>query len=215
MGSLVVDEYLTLDGVGQAPGGPEEDTAGAFGLGGWQAPFIDEASGAAMLAHARQMDAMLLGRRTYELFAGYWPTAAADNPFAAVMNGVPKHVVSRTLEGPLSWQGAELVAGDLVPAVTRLKEHYEQVHVIGSLDLVQSLLRDGLVDRLHLWIHPVVLGEGKRLFADGTVPATLHLVDSHVDARGNVQVTYAVGDAPETGLRVDDDALDQIDLTGR
>jgi dihydrofolate reductase len=213
MGTLVVNEYLTLDGVGQAPGGPEEDPSSGFALGGWQAPFIDEASGAAMLEHAREMDAMLLGRRTYELFVGYWPTASEANPFAALMNRVPKHVVTRTLHGPLSWQNSEVVSGELVPSVAALTERYAQVHVIGSLDLCQSLLREGLVDRLHLWIHPIVLGEGKRLFADGTVPAALHLIASNVDATGNVQLTYSVGDAPTTGLRVDDDALERIDVT--
>jgi dihydrofolate reductase len=214
MGRLVVTEFVTLDGVSQAPGGPEEDPSGGFALGGWQAPFIDEASGLAMVAHGREMDALLLGRRTYELFAGYWPTAAEDNPFTALMNDVPKYVASRTLGGPLSWSGSELLDGELGAAVTALKQRHENVHVIGSLDLTQSLLRERLVDVLHLWVHPVLLGSGKRLFGDGTVPAALRLTESQVHPNGNVQLIYEVGDEPATGLSVDDDALDHIDLAG-
>ena len=178
MGKLIVTEFVTLDGVAQAPGEPDEDRDGGFTHGGWQAPLVDEESGAVMFEQARSMDALLLGRRTYEIFANYWPTAPEEIPFTGLLNGVPKYVASRTLAGPLAWQGSTLVAGDLAEGITSLKERHDEVHVIGSLDLVQSLLRFGLVDRLNLWLYPLLLGSGKQVFADGTVPTALRLTES-------------------------------------
>ena len=110
MGKLIVTEFVTLDGVAQAPGGPDEDRDGGFTHGGWQAPLLDEESGAVMFEQARSMDALLLGRRTYEIFAGYWPTAPEEIPFTGLLNGVPKYVASRTLAGPLDWEGSTVVA---------------------------------------------------------------------------------------------------------
>src|SRR5438132_14153131 len=148
MGKLIVTEFVTLDGVAQAPGAPEEDHDGGFTHGGWQAPLIDQESGRVLFEQARSMDALLLGRRTYEIFANYWPTAPEEMPFTGLLNSVPKYVASRTLAGPLAWQGSTLVAGDLAESITAVKERHDQVHVIGSLDLVQSLLHLGLADRL-------------------------------------------------------------------
>ena len=199
MGKLIVTEFVTLDGVAQAPGAPDEDRDSGFTHGGWQAPLLDEESGSVMFEQARSMDALLLGRRTYEIFAGYWPTAPEDMPFTGLLNSVPKYVASRTLAGPLDWQGSTLVAGDLAESITAVKERHDEVHVIGSLDLVQSLLRLGLVDRLHLWLYPLLLGSGKRVFAGGTVPTALRLIESVTDPNGTLHLTYATAGAPTYG----------------
>ena len=144
MGKLIVTEFVTLDGAAQAPGGPDEDRDGGFAHGGWQAPLADQESGGVIFEEARSMDALLLGRRTYEIFAGYWPSAPQEIPFTRLPNGVPKYVASRTLAGSLAWQPSTLVAGDLAENITALKGRHDEVHVIGSLDLLQSLLRFGL-----------------------------------------------------------------------
>ena len=141
MGKLVVTEFMTLDGVAQAPGGPDEDRDSGFEHGGWQAPLLDEESGSVLFEQARSMDALLLGRKTYEIFANYWPTAPEEIPFTGLLNRVPKYVASRTLTEPLAWQGSTLLTGDLAESITAVKERHNEVHVIGSLDLVQSLLR--------------------------------------------------------------------------
>jgi dihydrofolate reductase len=200
MGKVVVTEFVTLDGVAQAPGGPDEDTESGFTHGGWQAPLINDETGRAIHAQAQGLDALLLGRKTYDIFAGYWPTAPDDIPFKALLNGVPKYVVSRTLSEPLSWAGTSLLGGDLATEITELKQRHEHVHVIGSLNLVQSLLRLGLVDRLNLWQHPILLGEGKRVFDGGTVPAALKLSESVVHPNGTLQLSYdTLGEAPKYG----------------
>ncbi|MCZ7426474.1 dihydrofolate reductase family protein [Micromonospora sp. WMMA1949] len=199
MGKLIVTEFLTVDGVAQAPGEPDEDREGGFSHGGWQMPLLDDASGAVMFQQASSMDALLLGRKTYDIFAGYWPKAPADIPFTGLLNGVPKYVVSRTLTEPLAWANSSLVSGDLAEHVTEMKGRHDEVHVIGSLDLAQSLLRAGLVDRLNLWLYPVVLGTGKRLFGDGTVPTALRLTESVTHAHGTLQLTYEPVGAPTYG----------------
>ena len=199
MGKLIVTEFVTLDGVAQAPGGPDEDRDRGFTHGGWQAPVADEASGEVMFEEARSMDALLLGRRTYEIFAAYWPKAPQEIPFTALLNDVPKYVASRTLTGALAWQGSTLLAGDLADRITDLKERHEEIQVIGSLDLVQSLLRHGLVDQLNLWVYPLLLGRGKRVFADGTVPAALRLTDSVTYPTGTLHLTYETAGVPTYG----------------
>ena len=145
------------------------------------------------------MDALLLGRTTYDIFADYWPKAPEEIPFTALLNSVPKYVASRTLAGPLAWQGSTLVTGDLAEGITSLKERHEEVHVIGSLNLVQSLLRFGLVDRLELWLYPLLLGSGKRVFADGTVPTALRLIESVTYPNGTLQLAYETAGAPTYG----------------
>ncbi|MDP9830405.1 dihydrofolate reductase family protein [Kineosporia succinea] len=190
MGRLVVTEFVTLDGVAQAPGGPEEDPEGGFTHGGWQAPLIGQDRPEAVFEQAETMNVLLLGRRTYEIFANYWPTGPAGSPFTALLNEVPKVVASRTLREPLSWANSTLIQGDLATAVNALRERHDHVHVIGSLDLVQSLLRLELVDRLNVWQYPLLLGTGKRLFGEGTVPTALRLSASDVYPTGTLQLTY-------------------------
>ncbi len=199
MGKLIVTEFATLDGVAQAPGGPDEDRDGGFPHGGWQAPLLDAAAGAAMFERARSMDALVLGRRTYEIFASYWPTAPEEMPFTALLNGVPKYVASRTLADPLGWEGSTLLVGDLAESISTVKDRHDEVHVIGSLDLVQSLLRSSLVDRLNLWVYPLVLGSGKHVFAGGAVPMALRLTESITYPNGTLQLSYEAAGAPRYG----------------
>jgi dihydrofolate reductase len=199
MGELIVTEFATLDGVAQAPGEPDEDRDGGFAHGGWQVPLLDQQAGSAMFEQARSMDALLLGRRTYEIFANYWPKAPEEVPFTGLLNGVPKYVASRTLADPLAWQGSTLLAGDLAASITSVKERHGEVHVIGSLDLVQSLLRLGLVDRLNLWLYPLLLGSGKQLFGGGTVPTALRLTESTTYPNGTLQLTYETAGVPTYG----------------
>jgi dihydrofolate reductase len=190
MGKLIVTEFVTLDGVAQAPGGPDEDREIGFTHGGWQAPLMDDESGEVVFEQAKSMDALLLGRRTYEIFADYWPAAPEE---------VPKYVVSRTLAEPLAWQGSTLVSEAFVEGITSLKERHDEVHVIGSLDLVQSLLRFGLVDRLNLWLYPLLLGSGKQVFAGGTVPTALSLTESVTYPKGTIHLVYETAGAPTYG----------------
>ena len=211
MGKLIVTEFMTLDGVAQAPGEPDEDRDSGFTHGGWQAPLLDQESGQAMFEQARSMDALLLGRKTYEIFADYWPRAPQEIPFTGLLNGVPKYVASHTLAGPLAWQGSTLVAGDLADGVSAITARHDEVHVIGSLDLVQSLLRLGLVDRLNLWLYPVLLGSGKQVFAGGTVPTALRLTESVTYPNGTLQLAYETAGAPTYGnLAIEDDDLQRL-----
>jgi dihydrofolate reductase len=199
MGKLIVTEFVTLDGVGQAPGGPDEDRSGSFAHGGWQAPLADPESGQIVFEEAKSMDALLLGRTTYEIFAGYWPSAPQESPFTGLLNGVPKYVASRTLADPLAWQGSTLLAGDLAENITTLKARHDEVHVIGSLDLLQSLIRLGLVDRMNLWVYPLLLGSGKRVFAGGTVPTALRLAESVTYPKGALHLIYETSGTPTYG----------------
>jgi dihydrofolate reductase len=199
VGELIVTEFLTLDGVAQAPGGPDEDRDSGFTHGGWQAPLMEEESGSALFEQASSMDALLLGRRTYEIFADYWPKAPDEIPFTGLLNGVPKYVASRTLSGPLTWEGSTLLTGDFDERIAEVKERHDRVHVIGSLDLVQSLLRSGLVDRLNLWLYPLLLGSGKQVFGEGTSPTALRLTESHTYPNGTLQLTYETAGSPTYG----------------
>jgi dihydrofolate reductase len=174
MGMIVVNEFLTLDGVYQSPGGIDEDLEGGFAFGGWQAPFTDAASGDSIRAVIDRTDALLLGRKTFDIWNGYWPHVAEDHPVGARFNAVPKYVVSTTLTDP-AWAGTTVLRD--VSTVTDLRERHDEVHVWGSGDLLQSLLADDLVDRLNLWLYPLTLGSGKRLFDSGTAPASLRLVE--------------------------------------
>jgi len=198
MGRLTVDMFLTLDGVVQAPGAPEEDPADGFRHGGWQAPFMDEESGEAITHHIAKMDALLLGRKTYDIFAAYWPKQSNDMAIAKKLNAAPKYVASRTLK-TLAWQNSRLIDGDLAAAVTALKKKHGEVRTIGSAGLVQSLLQHDLVDRFNLWVYPLVLGEGKRLFGTGTVPTGLRLVESKSYPGGGVHLVYDKAGKPRYG----------------
>jgi dihydrofolate reductase len=198
VGRIHLELFATLDLVGQAPGGPDEDPIG-FGFGGWQAPLLDEVSGAQVGAAYEGTDALLLGRRTYEIFAGYWPHQT-EGDIATLFNRVPKYVVSRG-RPDLSWAGSTLVGRDLAASVREIRDRHENVKVVGSLNLVQTLLREKLFDVLDLWIHPIVLGEGKKVFDGGAVPTNLTLLEPpSAGPKGAVHLRYGLVDGtPTTG----------------
>jgi dihydrofolate reductase len=197
MRKLIVSTFLTLDGVMQAPGGPEEDPTGGFEHGGWSFGYWDEAMGTRMDEAMSTAFDLLLGRKTYETFAAHWPYS--DEPIADVLNRARKYVASRTLE-EVTWQNSVLLRGDVAEAVAALKEEEgPEIQVHGSSGLIQSLLVHGLVDELRLWTFPVVLGTGKRLFGEGTVPAGLELLDSATSTTGVAMATYQTGAAIRYG----------------
>lgn len=176
MRKLVVNTFATLDGVMQSPGGPEEDPTGGFEHGGWSAGYWDEAMGQWIGEFMGRPFDLLLGRKTYEIFAAHWPNSR-DEPGAEQLNAARKYVASRTLTA-VEWENSELLEGDVAGAIERLKaENGPELQVHGSANLIQTLLRHNLVDEFRVWIFPLVLGTGKRLFGDGTVPAGLDLVD--------------------------------------
>ena len=189
MRQLLLTTFLSLDGVMQAPGGPGEDDDNGFTHGGWTVNYWDERMGEVMDAAMGKPFDLVLGRKTYDIFAAHWPNASEEDG-AKPLNEATKYVASRGRPA-LSWERSELLEGDVVEAVTALKQQDGpglQVH--GSGNLAQTLIRAGLVDRYRLWVFPVLLGAGKRLFADGTVPAGLTLVDSVVSTTGVVIGTY-------------------------
>jgi dihydrofolate reductase len=191
MGKIIVIEHLTLDGVMQAPGHPEEDPRDGFRHGGWANRRQDPAMQEAMGAHMSSTWSLLAGRTTYERFADYWPKQA-PNPFTEALDRVQKYVASTTLTEPIAWQNSTLLKGDAADAVSRLKEELrENLVVFGSGVLVRSLLRRDLVDTLVLLIHPLVLGSGRRLFPDsGSDLSTFRLVDSATTGTGVVITAY-------------------------
>jgi dihydrofolate reductase len=190
MARIVVSEFLSLDGVMQAPGGEDEDRSGGFEHGGWQGAFFDDAAGQAISEVMAKTDGFLLGRKTYDIFAGYWPTAK-DEP-AEQLNSQPKYVVSTTLEEPLEWNNSSLIKDDVPNQLAKLKElPGRDILVFGSGDLVQTLMEHDLVDEYRLQVYPLVLGSGKRLFRDGNPKTGLRLVDSTISDTGTLIVTYA------------------------
>ena len=198
MRKLIVTAFLTLDGVVQAPGGPGEDDDGGFAHGGWVVPFFDEHLGAVMSEFMGRPFDLVLGRRTYDIFAAHWPTASEEEG-AKPLNDAVKHVASRG-RPHLSWERSQLIEGDVAQGVTALKQQDgPELQVHGSGNLVQTLLRHGLVDEWQLLVFPVVLGQGKRLFGDGTVPAGLRLVSSSVSSTGVVVTRYAAAGEVVTG----------------
>ena len=198
MGQIHLALFATLDLVGQAPGGPGEDSDGDFPFEGWQAPLIDEVSGEQVGAAYEGTDALLLGRRTYDIFAGYWPHQ--DDEFAAMFNRIPKYVASRG-EPDLSWSGSTQIGTDLVSEVREIRDRHEHVKVVGSLNFVQTLLREKLFDRIDLWVHPIVLGVGKKVFDGGPVPSNLTLLKPPVSSpAGIVCLQYGLAEGvPATG----------------
>jgi dihydrofolate reductase len=197
---LTVTTFLTVDGVMQSPGAPEEDPRDGFDLGGWLPPHFDEATGQYMNEVFDAADAFLLGRRTYEAMAGFWPQV--DDPANRVgtaLNSLPKHVVTATLT-ELSWSGAVPLTGNIAKQVAALKEAPgRELQIHGSGALARFLIGQGLVDAYRLVIFPVVLGRGQRLFADGTRPSTLHLVDTRSTGSGVVMHSYETAGAPTFG----------------
>jgi dihydrofolate reductase len=190
MSRLVVNENLTLDGVMQSPAGPHEDRRDGFEHGGWAPPYFDQVMGDVAAEGMAKGGAMLFGRRTFEQFASFWSTQPDDNPFAAVLNNRQKYVASTTLEEPLSWNNSTLLQGDAMEAVAKLKAQPDDLVVLGSGELVQSLMRANLVDEYVLQIHPLVLGSGRRLFPDGGPSTALRLVDTKTTTTGVVIATY-------------------------
>ena len=190
MRKLSVAEFVSLDGVMQAPGGEDEDREGGFQHGGWQQPYFDDVGGERIGASMAQTGAFLFGRKTYEIFAGYWPTQPDDDPFAKILNGLPKYVASTTLTEPLAWEPSTLLHGDVAKAVAELKEgEGGAIVVLGSGGLVQTLYENDLVDEYALMINPIVLGSGKRLFRD--VPMKpLKLAESVTTSTGVLMATY-------------------------
>jgi len=198
MGQLVVSEMVSLDGVMQGPGGPEEDTEGGFKHGGWQAPLLDEESLSLITMDIGRMDALLLGRKTYDIFAAYWPKATTNKEIADKLNSAPKYVASRSRRR-LEWNNSSLIQGDLPKEVARIKQKNGEVHVIGSGNLIQTLLRLDLVDRFNLWVYPLLLGTGKRLFGEGTMPAGLRLTSSQAFPKGAILLAYEHAGKPKHG----------------
>ena len=189
MRKLVVSTFLTLDGVMQAPGGPGEDDSGGFAHGGWSVNYWDEQMGQVMDEATSKPFAMLLGRQTYDIMAAYWPHAPEETG-AKVFNDATKYVASRS-RPRLEWSNSVLIEGDAAEGIAALKqEDGPELQVHGSGSLIQTLLRHNLVDQYRLWVFPLVLGSGKRLFADGTIPAGLQLADHKVSTTGVVIGTY-------------------------
>jgi len=197
MRKLIASTMVSLDGVMQAPGGPQEDPTGGFAFGGWSFPYWDDDAGRDMRGLDGKDRELVLGRRTYEIFEAYWPYQAADNPIARNLNAAKKHVASRTLE-KLQWNNATLLQGDVVAAVAALKSAPGlDLQIIGSGNLIQALQAASLIDEYNVWTFPVVLGHGKRLFEAGAKPAGLKLVASQASSTGVVMSTYLrAGDVP-------------------
>ena len=193
MRKVIVDEWMTLDGVVQAPGAEEEDTRGGFRHGGWHLRYFDEPSQKWVVDGLQSAGGFLLGRWTYESFAGYWPNASEEEQVVAVpLNTKPKYVASTTLTEPLEWANSTLLQGDVAEAVRALKgEEGDDLRVIGSTKLVQTLFEHDLVDELRLMIDPLLVGGGKRIFRDDGVLRSWRLVDSEVTTTGAILATYA------------------------
>jgi dihydrofolate reductase len=190
MRKLVVGTFLTLDGVMQAPGGPDEDREGGFRHGGWLVPYFDEKFVQIMTEWTTRAGAFLLGRKTYEIFAEYWPRADPADQIGAALNTRPKFVASRTLER-VTWSNSSLLKGDVAAEVAKLKaQDGGEIQVHGSGELLQTLLQSNLVDTLRLWFFPVVLGTGKRLFGRGTIPGSFRLVETRAVTTGAVLHVY-------------------------
>jgi len=197
---LTLHTFLTLDGVMQAPGGPEEDRSGGFRFGGWSVPYGAEESGAAITGWFEQASAFLLGRKTYQIFAGYWPRVTdPGNPIASKLNALPKYVASATL-GSVDWNNSQLLGGDVVTEVGRLKERPgDELQVHGSGELAQALIEADLVDEYRLMFMPVHLGSGRTLFRDGLTAAALRLTGSSVTRTGVIIASYVPDGPVRTG----------------
>jgi dihydrofolate reductase len=200
MGTLTIATFMTLDGVMQAPGGPDEDRDGGFEHGGWSFPYFSEDMGEVINDGFAKAEAILLGRRTYEIFAASWPNFPdKEDPVASRLNTLPKYVVSTTLERA-DWEPATIIRGDVPAEVAKLKEHYAgEIQVHGSAGLAQTLHTSGLIDEYRLFIEPVVLGTGKRLFEPGAAPTALRLIDSRPMGKGAVLATYQPAGKPTHG----------------
>ena len=200
MSKLTMTAFVSLDGVMQAPGGPGEDSSGGFKYGGWTAPYGDSELLASMLQWFSQAGSFLLGRKTYKIFAGYWPKATDPNdPIAKPLNGLPKYVASKTLK-KVEWNNSRLLKGNIVTAIKKLKAgEGNEIQVHGSSGLLQTLLKARLIDEFRIMTFPVVLGKGKRLFGSGTMPSAMELVDSKRTPSGVIIQVYRPAGAVKTG----------------
>jgi len=202
MSTIAINMFLTLDGVAQAPGGTDEDVDGGFTHGGWTTPYFSQQVGEVIWEWHAHPGALLLGRRTYDIFAGFWPTVPADHDDAAmakVLNEAPKYVASRTLTDA-DWQNTTVLGLDVVAAVTELKKQdLGEIQVLGSVNLAQTLIRHDLIDEFRLTVFPVVLGTGKRLFGDGTVPTSMELVSAKSTDVGVTACVYRRAGKPTYG----------------
>jgi dihydrofolate reductase len=199
MRKLIVQTFLTLDGVMQAPGGPGEDDDGGFAYGGWSVNYWDDQMGQVMGEATSRPFAMVLGRRTYDIMAAYWPTAPEEEG-AKVFNDATKYVASRSRPDLEAWSNSVPLEGDAADALAaRKREDGPELQVHGSANLIQTLLRHNLVDEFRLWVFPLVIGSGKRLFAGGTVPVGLRLADSKVSSTGVVMGTWQPAGEIATG----------------
>jgi dihydrofolate reductase len=194
MRKLIASTFVSLDGIMQAPGGPEEDPTGGFTLGGWMFGYADDESMDISAAGFDGKDReLVLGRRTYQIFEAYWPYQPADHPIAKTFNATKKYVASRTLT-TLHWNNSTLLDGDVVSAIIALKAHPgPDLQIIGSGNLIQTLQAASLIDEYNVWTFPVVLGRGKRLFSEAAQPSALRLVRSQVSTTGIVMSTYLPG----------------------
>ena len=206
MGILMAGTFVTLDGVMQAPGGPDEDRSGGFEHGGWSAGYWTEDMNPVVLEQHERGNALLIGRTTYEIFAGHWPRVPADDPMGAKLNSMKKYVVSDSLK-TADWNNSTIVRGkDLKAHVAKLKAQPDlEVHVIGSAGLLQTLIREDLIDRYVVWVFPLVLGTGKKLFAEGAVPLGLTLKSSRQFQSGVVVNDFA----REGGIKYGSFALEE------
>jgi dihydrofolate reductase len=200
MGTLTIATFMTLDGIMQAPGGPDEDRDGGFAHGGWSFPYFSDDMGEVISDAFAKAECFLLGRRTYEIFAASWPNFPADDdPVAVPLNTLPKYVVSTTLADPV-WQPTTIIRGDIRAEVAKLKDQYDgEIQVHGSAGLAQTLHANGLIDEYRVFIEPIVLGTGKRLFEPGAAPTALRLVDSKQMGRGTVLAIYQPTGKPSYG----------------
>lgn len=199
MRTIVAGEFLTIDGVYQGPGGPDEDVEGGFTYGGWVVPFIDDALGEFIAGMINSADAVLFGRKTYDIFAASWPMTPDDDPVGAKFNNSPKYVVSNTLTSA-EWKNTTVLSGDVAAEIAKLKEgDGREIQLAGSGNLIQTLLKNDLLDEFILFLFPVVIGDGKRLFGEGTLPRALKLVNSRAFGSGVVVSTYQRAGALGTG----------------
>jgi len=197
MRKLVVNTFMTLDGVMQAPGGPPEDPSGGFTYGGWSVNYWDDVMGQTMGEFMGKPFDLILGRKTYEIFAAHWPYS--NEPGADQLNNAKKYVASRTLN-KVDWNNSALLKEDVVQEIRKLKEQDgPELQVHGSSNFIQTLLKHNLIDEFHIWIFPVVIGSGKRLFGQGALPSGLKLTDSKTSSTGVIMATYEPAGELRTG----------------
>lgn len=198
MRKLIVNTFVTLDGVMQAPGGPEEDSSSGFTSGGWSVNYWDDMMSQIMGESMTKPFDLLLGRKTYEIFAAYWPQAK-DEPGADQLNNAKKYVASKTLN-KVDWKNSSLIKGDVVQVIRKLKaQDGPEIQVHGSSNFIQTLLKHNLIDEFRIWIFPVVIGNGKRLFDQGTIPSGLKLIESKTSTTGVILAIYEPGGELKTG----------------